>query len=60
MSESNEGGCEDWLDLGNGVRTNKAQIQKSLCHGIITKDLQHTNSERYLYKSGRYEEMNGI
>lgn len=39
LSESNEGGYEDWLDLGNGVRTNKAQIQKSLIPDIIKKDL---------------------
>lgn len=30
LSESNEGVYEDWLDLRNDVRTNKAQIQKSL------------------------------
>lgn len=33
LSESNEGGYEDGFDLGNGVRTNKAQIQKSLYSG---------------------------
>lgn len=30
LSESNEGRYQDWLDVGNGVRTNKAQIQKTL------------------------------
>lgn len=33
LSESNEGGYEYWLELGNGVRTKKGQIQKSLYSG---------------------------
>ena len=39
LSESNEGGYEDWLDLGNGVRSNKAQFQKSLYSGDYNEGL---------------------